>query len=211
MRALLLIIGLILTIGGIAIGAMSFHSPGDVILGLNLGLGATLMVGGLTIIALSQVIAAIEQLTESSQSFASASAPRQRTEPVVAGAATAAAGAAAGLAAASAQASDTAVERSGEAASAAADEVETAVRKAVTIDEIAVAKTSDGDVAVAETSVAKVEDAVEKLAEKTAVAEVAEPSVTERVRGVVEDVNAAAREAASSVGEPAAEGRYRGR
>ncbi|MGI9465173.1 MAG: hypothetical protein ACR2OM_14600, partial [Aestuariivirgaceae bacterium] len=99
MRALLLVIGLVVTAAGAAVGVLSFLRPGDVVFGLDLGLAGTLLVGGLIIIALAEVIGAVSRLARTFEHEIGQPAVEHidRPEPAIgataAGAAVAAAGA----------------------------------------------------------------------------------------------------------------------
>jgi hypothetical protein len=59
MKALIYILAILLMAAGVAVALMSFFSPGEVVLGLNLGLAATLFTGGVVTLALAAVVTAV--------------------------------------------------------------------------------------------------------------------------------------------------------
>ena len=65
MKILLILVGLIFIIAGIATGVVSQIDYGKALIGLNLGLAATLLVGGFVVIGLASIAGAIAKLTTS--------------------------------------------------------------------------------------------------------------------------------------------------
>ncbi len=62
MKALIYVLAIVLMAVGAAVALISFFSPGQVVLGLNLGLAATLIAGGVVTLGLAGVITALEDL-----------------------------------------------------------------------------------------------------------------------------------------------------
>ena len=106
--------------------------------GFNLGLAATLIVGGLTIVAISGLIGAVNRLAESMEWPVSALAPTAPAAPGPSLAAAAAAGTSATAAAASAAAAN--VERTG---TQAVEITKDTAQKVVDIGEARVERTGD--------------------------------------------------------------------
>jgi len=62
MKALLFLVGLVFVVAGIATGVVSQMDYGNALIGLNLGLAATLLVGGFVLMGLSSALGAISGL-----------------------------------------------------------------------------------------------------------------------------------------------------
>lgn len=62
MKALIYILAIVLMAAGAAVALISFFSPGQVVLGLNLGMAASLIAGGAVTLGLAAVITALEDL-----------------------------------------------------------------------------------------------------------------------------------------------------
>ncbi len=62
MKALIYILAIVLMAVGAVVALISFFSPGQVVMGLNLGLAATLIAGGVVTLGLAGVITALEDL-----------------------------------------------------------------------------------------------------------------------------------------------------
>ncbi|HFC05630.1 MAG TPA: hypothetical protein ENJ55_07975 [Rhizobiales bacterium] len=62
MKALLFLVGLIFVVAGVATGVVSQMDYGNALIGLNLGLAATLLVGGFIVIGLSALTGAVANL-----------------------------------------------------------------------------------------------------------------------------------------------------
>jgi hypothetical protein len=78
MKALIYILAIVLMAAGVAVGLMSFFSPGEVVLGLNLGLAATLLTGGVVTLALAGVMTAVSGLRRQINRLAQAAAGDHR-------------------------------------------------------------------------------------------------------------------------------------
>ena len=74
MKALIYILAIVLMALGISVGLMSFFSPGEVVLGVNLGLAATLLTGGVVTLALAGVMTAVSGLRRQLNRLAHAAA-----------------------------------------------------------------------------------------------------------------------------------------
>ncbi len=186
MKALLFLAGLIFVVAGIATGVVSQMDYGKALIGLNLGLAATLLVGGFVLMGLGSAIGAISRLAENLPMGAAISPqPTIRQEPVAKDdmpfpAATAAVGATAGAA--------------GLAVGAAFDSASDGVDKAV--DKVAeVAKEVKEEAAGL---VENVSDAAGDMADKA-------KEVTENVGDKVSEVAGDAKDAVTDKAEDAVE------
>jgi len=126
MKTVLFLVGLLFILAGIATGFVSQLDYGNALIGLNLGLAATLLVGGFVVLGLSAVVEAITTLTEDLPD----SPPQERRQTFERNMPFPAATAPAGAVAAS-PAIDTQFEK-------AADKVETAIDKVAKAAEEAV-------------------------------------------------------------------------
>ncbi len=126
MKALLFLVGLVFVVAGVATGVVSQMDYGNALIGLNLGLAATLLVGGFVLMGLSSALGAISGLANTaSQGLSSGSTTNVRQESgrdddMPFPAATAAVGATAGAAS---LAIGSALNKTGESVDAAVDKV----------------------------------------------------------------------------------------
>ncbi len=72
MKALIYILAIVLIAAGLAVGLVSVFSPGQVVLGLDLHLGGTLLVGGVVTLALAGVISTLSDVRRHFTRLASA-------------------------------------------------------------------------------------------------------------------------------------------
>lgn len=230
MKALLSLFGLIFVVAGAAVGVVSQMDYGNALIGLNLGLAATLLVGGFIVLGLSGVIGAISRMADEMPR----SLPSQRggTTAVVADhvtadksdmpfpAATAAVGAVGATAGAAGLAMSSAFDKTTDGVDAAVDKVaevaNEAKEKASDIAENVADKAGDvveGAKDITGSAVDKVAEAAKEAEEKAsqaagnakdAVAETAEDATT-AVADKTEEVKDAVADADASDDQPDAE------